>query len=63
MSEIAFMLSSYSINAPIPSQPAFFAPRTSFESDVEVANQISQPNSNLPQLSINDVTISELNPR
>lgn len=66
MSDIVTMLSSYSITSPEPSKPAFFSSRESLGSDLEERGNTSQSdksNSVPLQQSINEVTISELDPR
>ncbi|KAH9793021.1 cysteine-rich receptor-like protein kinase 26-related [Citrus sinensis] len=66
MSDIVTMLSSYSKTSPEPSKPAFFSSRESLGSDLEERGNTSQSDKSntVPlQQSINEVTISELDPR
>lgn len=69
MSEIVMMLSTYStITSPVPSRPAFLVTMENPESDLvtEDAGASSQQFESKPepsQQSINEVTITDLDPR
>ena len=69
MSEIVMMLSTYStITSPVPSRPAFLVTRENPESDLvtEDGGASSQQFESKPepsQQSINEVTITDLDPR
>ncbi|KAJ9176948.1 hypothetical protein P3X46_012207 [Hevea brasiliensis] len=64
MSEIVMMLSSYTITSPSPLQPAFFISRGNQGSNLAMedfgASQLKESKLELPQQSINDVSITEL---
>ncbi|KAF2285007.1 hypothetical protein GH714_034670 [Hevea brasiliensis] len=64
MSEIVMMLSSYTITSPSPLQPAFFVSRGNQGSNLAMedygASQLKESKLELPQQSINDVSITEL---
>ncbi|KAK7257513.1 hypothetical protein RIF29_31542 [Crotalaria pallida] len=67
MSEIVTMLNSYTVTFPAATRPAFFVPKGEGLSDLTMENQggsqFDQSVSGVPQQSMNDVTISELDPR
>ena len=67
MASVVLMLSSYSITLPLPSQPAFFMhssidPEAPFLQDFDSGVTKSSDNAS-PQMSVNDVSITELHPR
>ncbi|MBA0856480.1 hypothetical protein Goshw_029079 [Gossypium schwendimanii] len=57
MASVVLMLSSYSISLPVPSRPAF-----SMHSTMETETK-SQSSSLSNQVSVNEASISELDPR
>ncbi|KAH7576795.1 hypothetical protein JRO89_XS01G0150800 [Xanthoceras sorbifolium] len=71
MSQIVLMLSSHIVTAPGPSRPAFYISRGSSDSDTgmedcRTSQSQSQSNKSSPeslQQSVNEVTITELDPR
>ncbi|KAK8312080.1 hypothetical protein V6Z12_D01G015900 [Gossypium hirsutum] len=64
MSDIITMLSSHSVTAPAPSRPAFFVSNGHFKTDSanEFGSGLSRSTDSI-QRSVNEVTISELDPR
>ncbi|WJZ96110.1 hypothetical protein VitviT2T_014830 [Vitis vinifera] len=67
MASVVLMLSSYSVTLPLPSQPAFFMhssidPEPPFLQDFDSGVTKSSDNAS-PQMSVNDVSITELHPR
>ncbi|KAH1120430.1 hypothetical protein J1N35_003590 [Gossypium stocksii] len=64
MSDIITMLSSHSITAPAPSRPAFFVSNGNFKTNSvnEFGSGLSRSTDSI-QRSVNEVTISELDPR
>ncbi|KHG02489.1 Cysteine-rich receptor-like protein kinase 6 [Gossypium arboreum] len=64
MSDIITMLSSHSVTAPAPSRPAFFVSNGNFKTDSanEFGSGLSRSTDSI-QRSVNEVTISELDPR
>ncbi|RVW87192.1 Cysteine-rich receptor-like protein kinase 29 [Vitis vinifera] len=67
MASVVLMLSSYSVTLPLPSQPAFFMhssidPEAPFLQDFDSGVTKSSDNAS-PQMSVNDVSITELHPR
>ncbi|KAJ0053161.1 hypothetical protein Pint_02079 [Pistacia integerrima] len=67
MTEIVTMFSSYTITSPVPSRPEFFIPRGSSESDMGMEDcrpsQSKRSNPDLSQQSVNEVTMTNLDPR
>lgn len=63
MSEIVMMLSSYTITSPSPSQPAFYISRQNFGSDLVTEDSGASQLQESLQQSINEVSITELDPR
>lgn len=66
MSEIVTMLDSYSIISPAATRPAFFVPVKGLPyltMENQSASQPDQSMSGLPQQSMNEITITDLDPR
>ncbi|XP_068669517.1 cysteine-rich receptor-like protein kinase 10 isoform X2 [Aristolochia californica] len=69
MSAVVLMLSSYSVTLPAPSPPAFFVGRSGMSQDNHsrgpdmVSSEWSRSTQKTTPTSINEVTISELDPR
>ncbi|CAI0550508.1 unnamed protein product [Linum tenue] len=69
MLEVIMMLSSHTVTYPTPLQPAFFINRGSFEADNDdgdkctAGSELVNSKSESLQLSINDVSITDLHPR
>lgn len=66
MSEVVLMLNSYTTTSPEPSRPAFYVPEEG-SSDLTIENPIASQSiqsmtESLPQ-SLNEVTVSEIDPR
>ncbi|RXH92019.1 hypothetical protein DVH24_021042 [Malus domestica] len=59
MAAVIHMLTSYSLDLPVPSQPAFFI----VGSDVTAVQGLNQSRSSSIQQSVNEVSITELSPR
>ncbi|KAF5196056.1 Cysteine-rich receptor-like protein kinase, partial [Thalictrum thalictroides] len=68
MSEVILMLNSYTFNCPNPSRPAFYVKTSKAGSDVtsgsrNTGSEEDQSSMKSSQQSVNEVTISELEPR
>lgn len=66
MSDIVTMLNSYTVTFPAATRPAFFVPQEGSSDrtmENQGASQSDQSMSGLPQRSMNEVTITDLDPR
>ncbi|KAK2654119.1 hypothetical protein Ddye_013975 [Dipteronia dyeriana] len=62
MASVVLMLNSYSISLPLPTKPAFFM-HTTMEMDNPESTMSNQSKSRSVEYSINEVSITELDPR
>ncbi|KAK0579238.1 hypothetical protein LWI29_023269 [Acer saccharum] len=63
MASVVLMLNSYSISLPLPTKPAFFMHTTTTELDNPESTMSDQSKSRSVEYSINEVSITELDPR
>ena len=63
MASVVLMLNSYSISLPLPTKPAFFMRTTTTELDNPESTMSDQSKSRSVKYSINEVSITELDPR
>ena len=62
MATILVMLDSHSVTLPVPNQPAFFV-HSGIDSNMLKELQFAQSTSNSVQKSVNEMSISEIDPR
>ena len=62
MATILVMLDSHSVTLPVPNQPAFFV-HSGTDSNMLKELQFAQSASNSVQKSVNEMSISEIDPR
>lgn len=65
MSTVNIMLSSNTVSLQSPSKPSFFIPKSGTDSNIysESYPQTSQPTHRSGMMSVNDVSVTELEPR